>query len=227
MFSTDKDTVFPLQAALGYDITQTLFVGRHALLVEGSSDFVYLKWFSLELRARKREFLDPRWTITPSGGIDKMGSFMALFGGNKLHVAVLTDFHEGMKKKVRALKESDLLRKGHVFSAEMYADQDEADVEDMLGRSFYVELVNHCYVLDKRHELPKIAPPTAPARVVKEVEEHFASLPPADQEFDHLATALFLLENTVELRESLPELDQALDRFERLFKDLNGLMAEW
>ncbi len=99
VFSTDRDTVFPLQAALGYDITQTLFVGKHTLLVEGPSDLLYLKWFSQELQKKRRNYLDRRWTIAPCGGIDKIGSFMTLFGGSELHVAVFTDFHMGQKKK--------------------------------------------------------------------------------------------------------------------------------
>ena len=37
VLSVDKDTVFPLQACLGYEITQTLFIGAKSLLVEGPS----------------------------------------------------------------------------------------------------------------------------------------------------------------------------------------------
>ncbi len=147
VLSTDADTIFPLQAALGYDVTQTLFIGKHTLLVEGPSDLLYLKWFSNELKNRGRIYLDSKWIIAPCGGIDKVASFNSLFGGNKLDVAILVDFSEGQKKKVRSLKESILLKKGHVFSAEMYTDQDEADIEDLLGRSFYVTLVNKCYSL--------------------------------------------------------------------------------
>jgi hypothetical protein len=61
------------------DITQTLFVGAHALLVEGPGDLV-VSWFSRELRARRRTGLDRRWTITPVGGLSKISSFAALFG---------------------------------------------------------------------------------------------------------------------------------------------------
>src|SRR5204863_8768419 len=42
---TEPDTFFPLQAALGYEITQTLFIGKHALLVEGPADLLYVQWF--------------------------------------------------------------------------------------------------------------------------------------------------------------------------------------
>jgi AAA15 family ATPase/GTPase len=39
----DHDTVFPLQAALGYELAQTLFIGPDCLLVEGPSDLIYLQ----------------------------------------------------------------------------------------------------------------------------------------------------------------------------------------
>lgn len=206
IFSTDVDTLFPLQAALGYEITQTLFVGKNTLLVEGPCDLLYLTWFSQELKSRKRCYLDPRWVITPAGGIDKIGSFLALFGGNKLHVAVLTDFQEGEKKKVRSLKESDLLRRGHVLSAEMFTGQSEADIEDLLGRSLYVALVDSCYSLAKSHQLPAGKPSNAPIRVVKEVEQHFATLPPKYPDFNHYEPASYLIEKGSELRTKLPDL---------------------
>jgi len=37
--ATDRDTLFPLQGALGYEITQALFVGKHTLLVKGRETF--------------------------------------------------------------------------------------------------------------------------------------------------------------------------------------------
>ena len=79
---TDKETLFPLQGALGYDITQSLFVGENTLLVEGASDVLYLQAFSDALKRRGREPLDQRWTLCPAGSIDKIQPFVSLFGGN-------------------------------------------------------------------------------------------------------------------------------------------------
>lgn len=223
VLSTDTDTLFPLQAALGYDITQTLFVGKNTLLVEGPSDLLYLKWASDKLLDLKRKGLDKRWTVTPCGGITKVSSFMSLFGGSGLHVAVLTDYGRGDKTKVRELRESNLLRDGHVFTADMYLDgATEADVEDVLGRDLYIHLVNVAYELTGKNALPSVRPSGAPERVVVEVEEHFRSLPASVPEYDHYAPARYLVEHSSEL--SLPGLDGALGRFERLFGDLNALL---
>lgn len=221
VFATESETVFPLQAALGYDITQTLFVGKNVLLVEGPSDFLYLKWFSSELQHQNREGLDRRWVITPSGGIDKIASFVALFGGNEINIAVITDFRSGLKGKIKSLTE--LYRLIGVFTVNSYLGQAEADIEDLLGREFYFALVNRCYNLSDEYTLnPKKEPKNL--RVVKEVEEHFRTLPPDFPEFDHYTPAAYLVENGKDLRNELPGLNCALDRFEQLFKDLNKVL---
>ena len=62
------DSLFPLQGALGYDISQTLFVGSNSLIVEGVSDLLYLQVMSGVLQAEGREGLSSEWTITPVGG---------------------------------------------------------------------------------------------------------------------------------------------------------------
>lgn len=223
--SADGDTLFPLQAALGYDITQTLFVGSNALLVEGPSDLLYLQWASDRLRAAKRIGLNLQWTTTPCGGITKVPSFMALFGGNRLNIAVLTDFGAGDKKKVRDLRDSELLDAGRIISAEAYAEDpsaDEADIEDILGRAFYIDLIAKCYGLTAKQKLPKVKPADAPKRVVAEVEDHFRTLPASVAEFDHYAPARYLIEHADEF--GSPQIDGALDRFERLIVKINELL---
>jgi hypothetical protein len=58
---------------------------------------------------------------------------------------------------------------------------------------------------------------------VKDVEESFRTLPPDAPEFDHFSPASFLIENPSVL-ETLPGVEDALDRFEKLFTDLNALL---
>lgn len=222
ILSTDRDTVFPLQAALGYELTQTLFVGEHTLLVEGPSDILYLRYFSEELRKLSRTALDARWTICPCGGIEKVGAFMSLFGGNKLHVAVLIDYAKGSKKKVDDLRRAKLLRDRHVLTAETYVGQSEADIEDLVGRGCYVALVNAAYGLSGAGTLP-IPPPATPERIVLFVEEQAKTWQPSVAEYDHYHPAELLITDP-KVGASLPERKEALDRFERLFSDLNALL---
>lgn len=222
VLSTDRDTIFPLQAALGYDITQTLFVGKHTLLVEGPSEILYIQWFQQCLRKLNRSTLDARWTIAPCGGIDKIPAFLSLFSGSELDIAVFTDVGTGSKKRVRSLRESHLLKSGRVLSADMYAGQAEADIEDLLGRDFYTDLVRQAFDLAATEQLPATRPADAPIRVVQETERHFRTLPPTKPEFDHYRPAEFLMQ--AGLQKSYSGLDHALTRFEKLFADLNALL---
>lgn len=223
VLSADADTLFPLRAALGYDITQSLFIGEHSLLVEGPSDLLFLRWFSRQLIAKGRAGLDSRWTVTPVGGIDKLGSFNALFAANELHVAVLTDFHSGDKRKLRELEESGLLQAGHVFRTSQFTDQDESDIEDIIGRDLYINLVNRCYELTGQQQLSAVPPEDAAGLVLEEVKQHFRTVATSGPEFDHLSPAVYLVEHGGDFSDA-EGLEAALGRFEKLFEGVNALL---
>jgi predicted ATP-dependent endonuclease of OLD family len=222
VLSTDRDTLFPLQSALGYEITQSLFLGKHTLLVEGPSDLLYLKAFSDELQKRGRTPLDPRWTICPMGGAGKVSAFMSLFGANNLDLAVLLDYAQGEKKQVDNIRKSTLLKSGRVFTADHYADQAEADTEDLLGAALYIDLVNKAYNLKAANRLS--APSGSTGRIVPLVADHFRTMPPDVPEFDHYAPSLYLFENRTAFLKAVPSENEAFNRFERLITDLNSLL---
>ena len=74
----DARTLFPLQAALGYDLAQSLFVGPNNLVVEGVTDFWILSAVSAHLQAQRKVGLDERLTVTPAGGAQKVHYMVAL-----------------------------------------------------------------------------------------------------------------------------------------------------
>ena len=87
----DHDTVLPVELALGYSISQHLFIGSgQHLLVEGSSDFIYLMRMSAYMEASKKPILSPKFAMIPVGGITNMPAFVALMG-RRLDVSVLVD----------------------------------------------------------------------------------------------------------------------------------------
>jgi len=223
--TVERDTVLPILGALGIEITQTLFVGKHTILVEGPSDLLYLKWFSHILRTGGRPGLDPRWTISPVGGIRKIASYATLFSTQPLNIAVFSDFHFGDKNEIERLRKGDLLKKGQVLTAEAYAGKSEADVEDMIGRPMYVRLVNKAYGLTGAQALRESPNDQSTGRVLEEVEQHFRLLPPGAPEFDHFTPAAFLMEHGAQFK-GTPELEQALARFDRLFADFNAMLPD-
>lgn len=221
----DKDTLFPLQAALGYEITQSLFIGKNTLLVEGPSDILYLQAFSAALKSRKREGLDSRWTICPSGGIDKISPFASLFGANNLNIAVLCDLAFGDKSKIERLKKSQVLKASQLFTAVDFTGKSESDIEDFLHPELFVRLLNSAYELSKKNALSvaKLDAALSTERIVKKAEAAFRVMPPDVQDFDHFYPADWLIRNPTFLVDS-PELDETLDHFEEAFKMINEVL---
>ena len=68
VFDATDDSLFPLQAALGYEIQQTLFIGPNSLIVEGVADMLYLRAVAAQMEREGREGLSEQWIITPVGG---------------------------------------------------------------------------------------------------------------------------------------------------------------
>jgi predicted ATP-dependent endonuclease of OLD family len=221
----DKDTLFPLQAALGYEITQSLFIGKNTLLVEGPSDILYLQAFSAALKNRKREGLDSRWTICPSGGIDKISPFASLFGANNLNIAVLCDLASGDKSKIERLRKSQVLKASQLFTATDFTSKSESDIEDFLHPEIFVRLLNSAYGLSKANILSvaKLDAALTTERIVKKAEAAFMSMPQDVQEFDHFYPSDWLIRNPKFLVDS-PELDETLDRFEQAFGMINKVL---
>jgi predicted ATP-dependent endonuclease of OLD family len=222
VLTTSADTLFPLQAALGYEITQSLFVGPNNLLLEGPGDVLYLTCASNALKQRKQKGLDSRWILVPCGGVDKVSAFLSLFAGNKLNVAVLSDYAVGMKAKVEALRKSEILEKGRVFTIAELINAPEGDIEDMWGDALFCELVNSTYSLPKKLQVTPTSLPKG-TRVLKRVEEAFRS-DAAYPDFSHFAPADWMLCNPDILTKESKETDAALTRYQAFFDKVNSLL---
>lgn len=221
------DTLFPLQGALGYEVTQSLFIGANTWLVEGASDIVYLQVLSQALIKRHREGLDPKWTLCPSGGIDKIAPFVRLFGGNRIKVAVLSDIATGDKTKIENLKKADILKAGHFYTCADFTGQAEADVEDLFDADLFVEMLNGAYKPPATNVVTAASLMSAAAtpRIVKKAEALFKLMPATVAEFDHFGAARWLLENPATLDADTAAVNSTLDRFEHLFKTFNALLV--
>jgi hypothetical protein len=198
VLTTDPQTNFPIFGAMGFEVTQTLVIGTNTLLVEGPSDILYLQAASSALKAAGRAHLSQRWAVCPSGGIDKVLPFVRLFYGNKLNVAVLTDYERGQKRKLDDLHKTAVLEHDRIILATEIAGKDEADIEDFFDPAFFVDLVNRTYELKGEHQLTVAkldAADTQTTRLVKKAEAYFRLLPEEIPEYSHYDPSLYLLQH--------------------------------
>lgn len=225
----DPDSLFPLQGALGYNITQSLFVGRNTLLVEGPGDVLYLHALSAALKARGRACLDSKWTVCPAGGIDKIPAFVSLFSGAKLHIAALTDYSKEDKKKLETLRQSKLLGAERLMNFAELLGADEADVEDIFTEALYIKIVNEAFSLKAANTITsaKLAANAAgTTRLLKKVENAFKLLSPDTPEFDHYSPADYLIRNPQLLDGESAMVTGTLERAELVVKAINSKLAK-
>ena len=210
VLETSPETLYPLQAALGYDLAQSLFVGPDNLVVEGPSDFVYLTIVSERLRELGRTHLDPRWVIVPVGGIDKIPTFLALLGAH-LDVATVIDGKSGGNQKISSMIARGVISGDRVVPLAEVLEVGEADIEDLFEVDFYLGLVKDSGVATvKKSDLGQ------EPRIVQQIEAHLGS------SYDHYQPARHLLAKP-DLIEKLS--DSTLERFEKLIEKLNGLLS--
>ncbi len=226
--ATDRDTLFPLQGALGYELTQTLFIGKHTLLVEGPGDVLYLQGWSRALKKRGKQGLDPRWTICPAGGIDKIQPFVALFSGAKLNIAALTDYAKADKRKLESLQQNKVLEGGRLLTFASLLGVEEGDVEDVIAPMLYATILNNAFDLpaDRKATGENLLTADPTIRLVKKAEAFFRLLPPETAAFDHFTPAAWLFENLVLLDSEDTEVAETMTRAETVIRALNRLLPD-
>jgi len=221
-WSTDKDALFPLQAALGYSMSQSLFVGQNNLIVEGITDFWFLSCLSDVLREAGRENINEKIVISPAGGAQKTALLAAMLAGQKLKVGVLLDTDaEGKRVRDDIVKNRIVKENRVIFIDEAIENANrEMEFEDLFPEGFYIDYVNKVYS-EELGDRPLTSPLTSQKpRVRQRINDAFEQ---RGLVFHKTRPARLLLEEfgTIKLKD-LPK--DLIKNMEKLFKIINRRM---
>ena len=202
---SDSDTLFPLQAALGYDLVQSLFIGKKNILVEGVSDFIYLSMISQHLKSKSRKFLNEQARLLPAGGATNIPTFIALVG-TQLDIVVVLD-GDSPHQKIQNTIARGRLDGSRVIDLAQFSTVPGADIEDLFTPDEYIKLYNGMHGMRlKESDL------NGTDRIVNRITRKKG-------EFNHGEVAAYFLRN---LDKSLTSLsDDTLDRFEKVIDAIN------
>ena len=141
----DRDTLFPLQAALGYSIAQTLFLGKRSVIVEGITDYWLIKTLNACFpKLGGESALHEDTILIPAGGTSRLmplaSIMLASTGVGERHLMVLLDSdREGNQAASRMNDifsgESSVLMLGAALNLT------EATIEDLVPRDVYADAV--------------------------------------------------------------------------------------
>jgi AAA domain, putative AbiEii toxin, Type IV TA system/AAA ATPase domain len=206
VLAAGRDTMFPLQAALGYSLAEALVVGTDNLLVQGPAEYLYLSTVSQHLGSLGRTSLDKRWAIVPVGGLHNVPTFLALLH-SEANLAVVVDGSLGGPQQVQNLVDQGLLDAAKLLPLTTITATNSPDIEDLFDAGFYLWLL-------ERSGTATVAPTELGAgnRIVSRVEDALGGT------FDHYRPARYLLEHPA----LLDELDNgSLARWELLIATIN------
>ncbi|MDR0645537.1 MAG: AAA family ATPase [Elusimicrobiota bacterium] len=215
----DPKTLFPLQAALGYDIAQNLFISKKNLLVEGVSDLIYLQYMSAILESAGKIGLQHDITIVPAGGLDKVATFISLLRSNDLQIVCLLDSFPDPKGKAKLdnmIAQKIINQKNIRFFNELLENKKRADVEDLFTKSDYIKLFNKAF--EKRYVEVKIENLNVDIeQILIQINQHLQT-----DHFNHYIPANQLSKSGFSIDDFENE---TISNFEKVFKATNKLFG--
>jgi hypothetical protein len=219
----DAETAFPLQAALGYSLAQTLFLGPDNLLVEGPTDLIFIEILNELAREAGLTTLDPRWVIVPVRGAGKLATFVTLLGANQMNSVVLRDSSSSEKQTIDELVKLGRIKSSHVIAIGSIVGRSDCDIEDLFDESTYLEAVNLAYSSDLA-TTPITSSDLPPGdRITRRIEAVFNKRKIDGGKLNHYRPALSLLRNQSTLAN--PISPATLQLFSDLATAINPLLS--
>ncbi len=214
LLTTSRETAFPVQAALAYELAQPLVEGD-VLLVPELADYIYLTIMSRHLAQLGRASLDERWTIVPIGRLQNVFAFMALMQVEMNAVILIAGSRSGLER-VSDSADRAILSNGQLLVADV-VDIKRAELEDLFNVTFYIRLLQESgagyLTVD---QLPRGERILDRDSIVTRVQTALGG------DFDRYLPARHLLEHP----ELLAEADEhTLAPWERLIDQINGRLS--
>jgi len=222
---SSDESLFPLQAALGYSIAQNLFVANKNVLVEGPADFLLLLHMSSLLERNGKVGL-AEGVFVPVGGLDKLSTFIALLGASKLKLVVIHDRSNAPHQGLESLIQQKLIERKRVLDFSMYRKPEnlETDIEDLFPEGLYVDAFNKTYANELKGSPLNAAELPPHPRMVERINQWLKSKGITllkNGGFNHYRVAQSLLPELTVERLSAAE----IDHFEALFSRVNTLLT--
>lgn len=213
----DPDTLFPVQAAIGFDMAQHILRYKRNLLVENPADLIYLTLLSNILKSKRRTGLKETIKIVPIGGLDKLVAFISLVRSEKLSLACLMNSYRSGESKQTAeeLNREKMINTRSIrFYDEFVLNMDYATIEDLFEKEEYIRLYNAAYETHSDIRLKDLN--AGRQNVLAQLQELIGK-----RDFDpfQIASKLALLSVDATFFSS-----KTLGRFEKLFREINKLI---
>lgn len=130
----DPRSVYPLQAALGYELAQSLFGQKRNLVCEGLTDMYYVEALSAAMSDAGQTSLKDAVALLPAQSASKVVYYCTLLHSQDLKVAALLDSDQAGEKAAQQDDLVHLLKTKQILRTKDFYEGDVAgpEIEDLL-----------------------------------------------------------------------------------------------
>lgn len=145
------DSLQVIRAAIGADISDSLFGHKNNIVVEGYSDKIYLESMAEYLKRKGKETINlSKVMINGAGGADKIPFLLSWYKAEKyISIAIIDNDNEGRKvlSEIKRMDididtENDILKLDEIDDAFRGKD---IEIEDLFDEEFFNKAVNEAY----------------------------------------------------------------------------------
>ncbi|MGB4780032.1 ATP-dependent nuclease [Microbacterium sp.] len=141
----DPKSIYPLQAALGYDLAQSMFTHQKNLVVEGVTDLLYVEALNSAFAAQGGATLDDGIALVPAGSASKVVYYSTILTSQDLKVAALLDSDAAGDKAAEQEALWQLLTSKRILrTGDHLTGVQRAEIEDLLRVSLGLVARDEC-----------------------------------------------------------------------------------
>lgn len=167
-------SVYPVYAALGLTVSDTLLQGCQIVVVEGQSDQVYLTAMKTLLVGARRIAPSRELLFVPAGGARGIGSVVAILTGKDeaLPFALLDADGPGTQLANQLRSGLYSSSKERVLSVASFSEVPRAEIEDVIPRSLMAEVVSR-WIRGREEDFDEIVREGEP--IIGQIEKYAAT----------------------------------------------------
>jgi predicted ATPase len=135
----DPKSIYPLQAALGYDLAQSMFTHQRNLVVEGVTDLLYIESLDKAFTDEAGASLAEGTAIVPAGSASKVVYYSTILTSQSLKVAALLDSDAAGDQAAEQEELWQLLTSKRILrTGDHISGVKRAEIEDLLRTSLAI-----------------------------------------------------------------------------------------
>lgn len=142
-----EKSIYPIHAAIGITVSETLLYGCQPVLVEGISDQIYLQLIKKYVLSQGKYINDKEIVFIPTGGVKGMSPVIKILSGreNDLPYVILDSDKPGLDKQKQLANGMYIDAKEKILSIASFIGDGEYEIEDLIPNDELARMFSRLY----------------------------------------------------------------------------------